>query len=226
VSNTQPFLVCAETGATQSGAADYGDATTFTNCSDCDAARTIVLPVSMVSFNAACNENVVRLDWKTASEYNASHYDVEVSRDGFAWSVIGRVEAAGTTNQASSYYFETPVVSGTNYFRLVQVDLDGDLEIFGPISSVCESSDEVVMNAYPNPFEQTLSVTINAQVADSEAQLQVVDLFGRVVYSIPTELKAGLNYTKLDTAELPQGTYMLVSSSKENNIQPVKVFKK
>ncbi|NJN35007.1 MAG: T9SS C-terminal target domain-containing protein, partial [Saprospiraceae bacterium] len=62
----------------------------------------------------------------TASERNGSHFDVQRSKDGKTFTTIGQVKAVGNSLTLQRYEFsdENPL-SGTNYYRLNAVDLDG-----------------------------------------------------------------------------------------------------
>jgi len=227
VSSTEELLVCRAPGSTQTaGAANFGDATSFSDCFDCSAARATALPVKLESFSASCNGNVSVLNWATASELNASHFDIQNSRDGLHWTTIGTIDAAGTTNQRTSYLFEAPVFGGLTYFRLVQVDFDGKQEIFGPVSSVCDTPVEAKISAFPNPVENVLRVALDGNAEESDVTVELVDLFGRVVSTQMVNLVNGVTLTQFDTEALLSGTYMIRTNSRLNGSAPIRIIKK
>jgi len=226
VSSTEDLLVCRASGSTQTaGAANFGDATNFPDCDDCSAARATVLPVTVVSFSATCNENISALKWITASELNASHFDVQNSRDGLHWNTIATLDAAGTTNQTTTYKYDAPVFGGLTYFRLVQVDLDGKQEIYGPISSMCDTRLEAKISAFPNPMENILHVALDAKMEESNVSIEFVDLFGRIVARKLVDLAHGVTVVQFDTATMLSGTYMLRTNSQVNESAPIRVVK-
>jgi len=56
------------------------------------------LPVTWLGFNAFyASEGMGRLEWVTASEVNASHYEIEHSMNTNDWEVIGETAAVGNT---------------------------------------------------------------------------------------------------------------------------------
>ena len=93
------------------------------------------LPVELLSFEGKKQTNSNMLYWSTASEYNTSHFTIEKSEDGFKWSDIGQVQSAGNSTQKLDYSLEDKDVSQViNYYRLHQYDIDGVVDIFGPIA--------------------------------------------------------------------------------------------
>ena len=166
------------------------------------------LPVELISFNGNCNADEVVLTWATASEFNASHFNVEMSRDGFVWNPIGRVEAAGTTSQATNYQFSTAQAGAITYFRLVQVDFDGASEIFGPISTKCD----VKVNdasVFPNPVEHELNLSLNSKTAYKQTTISILDMSGRVVQTLTLNIEEGTSIIPIAVDHLENGSYLI-----------------
>lgn len=107
----------------------YYDIVRFTiNCSS-------VLPIELISFNCEWNSNNVDLTWVSASEINNSHYLIEYSSDGYMWETIHKIDGAGNSTQIIEYkatHYSPPY--GDNYYRLTQVDYDGNTETFNTVS--------------------------------------------------------------------------------------------
>ncbi|HBF46327.1 MAG TPA: hypothetical protein DDW91_07570, partial [Shewanella frigidimarina] len=110
------------------------------------------LPVEMTSFTTTCDNESIQIDWETASELNASHYVLERSRDGSTWNAIETIDAAGTTSESSEYTYLDHDASKhyVLYYRLTQVDFDGEETIYGPISANCKTNENNI-SVYPNP---------------------------------------------------------------------------
>lgn len=94
------------------------------------------LPVEMLSFEGFSTSKGNALVWKTASEHNSDYYLIEKSTTGefTEKSTIGQLLAAGNSTTEMTYTFIDndfePVV---NYYRIAQVDIDGQFKIYGPI---------------------------------------------------------------------------------------------
>lgn len=96
-----------------------------------DGVSTIdpALPVELMEFNAAPSGASVNLDWSTASEINNSHFELQKSDNGENWVTIASVEGAGNSTTFNNYWTtDYSPYSGVNYYRLKQVDYNGDYE--------------------------------------------------------------------------------------------------
>lgn len=105
------------------------------------------LPVEMISFDGYASSNGNILVWKTATENNSDYYLIERSTTGefTEKSVIGQKPAAGNSTVETTYAFVDNNFEPTiNYYRLVQVDKDGQFKIFGPIVIDNQSKKQVV----------------------------------------------------------------------------------
>ena len=87
----------------------------------------VLMPIEMTMWTATSLEESVLLEWTTASEENNDYFAIERSIDGVTWKVLGNVGGAGTTSATHYYSFEdTKPVSGISYYRLKQVDFNGE----------------------------------------------------------------------------------------------------
>ncbi|MNY69892.1 hypothetical protein D3C86_2079020 [compost metagenome] len=58
------------------------------------------LPVRLLSFDVHESENDAVLQWRTAEETGASHFDIERSTDAITFETLGQVQAVGNSNEA------------------------------------------------------------------------------------------------------------------------------
>lgn len=95
------------------------------NASSGNGFAGINLPVKFTGFNVARQNNQVLVEWSTAEESNASHYEIQRSQNGTDWTTIDSVAAAGNSSTAQNYsYTDRNPVGTTIYYRLRQVDID------------------------------------------------------------------------------------------------------
>lgn len=95
-----------------------------------------VLPVELTQFNATLIDQKVNLTWATASEINNDYFQIQHSNDGSRFDDLGTVTGAGTTTQSQSYtWLHEHPAAGVNYYRLKQVDFDGQFE-YSPVRAV------------------------------------------------------------------------------------------
>jgi hypothetical protein len=180
------------------------------------------LPVTLTSFNASCDDQAVQVRWTTATEYNASHYELESSRDGSHWTNIARIEAAGTTNQTTNYSFTDRSFGTLNYYRLVQVDFDGTSEVFGPISANC-NIDNSRMRVYPNPTDRDFTLLIETNDEISNALIELVDLSGRIIQTREIKILSGNTNVPFNTTGMTPGTYIIQIKGENNKFTPVRI---
>jgi hypothetical protein len=93
------------------------------------------LPITLLSFTGKEESGRTRLDWKTASEINNDYFIIERSTDGIYWNEIIRTNGAGSSQLVLSYTeYDFSPFAGINYYRLTQVDYDGQSETFNIIA--------------------------------------------------------------------------------------------
>jgi len=100
------------------------------------------LPIELLNFYADWTGSHTLLRWETASEHNNSHFEIERSLDGLNWERVQTVQGAGNSTQKIEYsskdLYSDP---GIVYYKLKQIDFDGQWESFGPISVSIPGSD-------------------------------------------------------------------------------------
>ena len=79
--------------------------------------------------------NTNLLFWSTLSELDNSHFILQRRSEFSDFKTIAQVEGAGTTLEKQFYsYTDRTAPNELNYYRLIQVDFDGDEEILETIS--------------------------------------------------------------------------------------------
>jgi hypothetical protein len=175
-----------------------------------DAPVIIPLPVELVYFTATVRNNQAHLEWLTASEQDNDRFEVERSLDAKSFEKIGTVKGKGTTSLETKYKFtdRTPV-QGTVYYRLKQVDFDGEFAYSNIIAVTAKGlANELATQVYPNPFQDRVKVTLTSPNAQ-QAQMVLYDLNGKRVLSKTLDLDAGINEMELQLQQLQSGMYIL-----------------
>ncbi len=210
------------TGTTaEEGAVDVntvGDYTFYaqSDCSCADTRSSAVLsvtarlPLDLLRFEGYALGQQNQLEWTTANEWNTQHFQVERSADGQRFVALGnRVAAAGIATAQRQYDFldEKPL-SGTNFYRLRMVDLDGSTTYSRVIALTAGDRWESQMRVVPVPASDWASLRMERPKAQL-AELRILDVLGAVVRVRPLELRAGANAIDLDVADLAAGVYWL-----------------
>ena len=123
----------------------------------------VVLPVTLLHFNAEeATTGAVKLTWGTAMEVNNDHFTMERSSDGLHYIVIGTVPGKGDNNQPVNYSLTDQwPEQGSNYYRLIQTDRDGQSKIVG--TRTVEVA-EIALRVGPNPAVHTVDLAFSRGV--------------------------------------------------------------
>ncbi|TZF81104.1 hypothetical protein FW774_19410 [Pedobacter sp. BS3] len=83
-------------------------------------------PVGFINFKGKSSVWGVNLEWAVASEYNNAYYTVKHSPDGAVFKKLTDISGKGNSSVQQTYtYVHRNPVSGINYYKLSQTDLDG-----------------------------------------------------------------------------------------------------
>lgn len=171
------------------------------------------LPVECLAFQATATENGTLLTWSTATEENNDRFELERSLNGVDFEQIATIQGNGTTISRSDYEYQdaTALASTMYYYRLKQIDLDGQFEYACDIISVetNRGKNTTISSPFPNPVKSitTLSITV-PQVQG--IYLQLINLHGQVVSEQRTTLQPGTQNLAIDLSRLAAGEYQLV----------------
>jgi hypothetical protein len=179
-----------------------------------------VLPVEMLSFEAALHVDgtSIELEFSTASESGASHFEIEHSVNGLNYQEIGEVKASGNAVNISYYNFEHRFPgAGINYYRLKQVDEDGNFK-YSKVISILFNSGSSNFSIAPNPANHELTIYFNA-IATDNGTLNLYNIEGQLLKHLPVEDGAKKVVWAID--DIPSGIY-LVSFIKDGIPQTLK----
>lgn len=147
---------------------------------------------------------MVLLEWVTGSEINNEKFLIERSTDGVDFRYIGEVEGNGDSREKKYYKFmdEKPE-SGVNYYRLKQMDFDGNFE-YSPLKAV--SMRKIAeMYIYPTIVQDDLQVAL-PEDAHTTTQVSIYDMKGALIYRKNAE---GIGHVSVSLPSMPTGQYMV-----------------
>jgi uncharacterized repeat protein (TIGR01451 family) len=173
------------------------------------------LPIELTVFTAQAVQNRdARLQWRTASEKDNDHFDVERSLDGRVFTKFAQVAGQGNSSRPTDYALTDAGIARQGqrvYYRLRQVDTDGTAS-YSPVQVVrFEQVQTPSLSVYPNPVGSSTQLDLG-QLPAGQYQVRVLDATGRVIVS--QQLAAGLVHG-LDLGGLASGTYFVTVSSAE-----------
>jgi len=175
-----------------------------------------LLPVELLSFSAEHDEdeNEVEVSWCTASEINNDFFVVEKSQNGIDFHEVTTVNGAGQSSSKNSYAVEDQeVYVGKTYYRLKQVDLNGDFEYSNIV--FVQNRNKIKVNVFPNPLNKS-PLYVAMEGGDSEEVLIILyNFLGKEVYSKVALVSTDESKVAIDVgSQLQPGIYTIVGSSK------------
>lgn len=180
------------------------------------------LPVELLSFEITCEQGRLRLDWASASERNFMAYGIEQSTDGLYWTELKRVKGKENSSSRQNYSERLNVYSREQmYYRLAMHDRDGKLR-YSPVRSILCQAEDLSLTAYPNPSDGLFTVEFSNSTQAGEAELQILDLTGRMLYSQNISLLESYHREKVDFLQAP-GVYLLCLRSANFQTQTIKL---
>lgn len=167
-----------------------------------------VLPVKWLNFDGRILENKIVLNWATAKEINNRGFAIEKSNNGIQFSQIGFVIA----NSNNNYQFVDAFDGNKSYYRLKQVDINGNFSYSKTILINSKTSTQFSM--YPNPSKTFVNISAN-----NIEQVIIRDMLGKTIFK---NNFAEATNIQINTSSIANGIYN-VSIITKNGVQSQKL---
>ena len=167
-------------------------------------ASGITLPVVLTSFTSQCLNGGVQLKWQTETEINNDYFVIEKAGQNLFFEPIGEVDGAGNSSIVVNYNFtDDEYNESIVYYRLKQVDYNGEFTYSEITSSECAVNQEGELLIYPNPASNEITLSLGRS-NDVELNGQIVSVLGKNVMNFSFS-----NYEKLRLSieNLSRGLY-------------------
>jgi len=231
-----------KTGPDMSGCYNYKASTeadaSSTTCQvgcingECDTTYIILarnmspLPIELIQFRAALDQDNVVLTWATASEISNNYFSIERSTDALNYEEIGKVSSKsqyGNSNEILNYSFiDNEIQNSLLYYRLKQYDYDGKFTYSNIISiKLLELNDENSIVLYPNPTKTNISFQFSRSKV-SLFNIEIFDILGK--YYGNSNLYSFSNQN-INLSNLPSGIYFIKFIFDDNNVLVKKIIK-
>ena len=178
-----------------------------------------ILPMEWVDFQvkSTTTSNQVQLNWKIVENRAHKGYFIEYSHTGNTWEDLGYVNSSGKTDGESAYtYTMGKVFSGTVYFRIKQLELNGSAN-YSTVKKLNLSSSAEPLKIWPNPATALLQINTN----DKAGRANIIDASGKVIKTIT--LSAGIN--RIPVNDLNRGLYMVSFNTNQGELIQTRFLK-
>ena len=167
--------------------------------------------------SAIANGEEVLISWTTATEENNDYYQVEYSTDGVNFEVIAEITGAGTSDIENNYrYTHYAPANGMNYYRIRQVDFNGEFSFTSIMAVEMSNGEEQVISF--SPATAQLDVTVSEEEL---AQVVVFDMNGRVVAQ---QSNNGHSLVSINLDNLQSGIYVCSVKNTKGFVSTQKFF--
>jgi len=151
--------------------------------------------VGLSSFRASIGQVGVNVEWEVQSAVNHAGYNLyrSATESGSFVKLNEALITSADAVAANRYQFTDKTASGASiFYRLEEVELDGGLKSYGPISATASTAvsaqaalptEYSLAQNYPNPFNPSTTITYNLPEA-AQVTLEVLDMSGRCIRTL------------------------------------------
>ncbi|MBL0055232.1 MAG: FG-GAP repeat protein [Chitinophagaceae bacterium] len=171
-----------------------------------DANNLGVLPIEMVSFNAAWLQKgrSAKLEFKTDKESGICCFDIEKSLDGFNFTSIGSLPAKNISGIQSYQFTDNNANNNKQFYRIKLKGIGGQIEYSNIQQLQNNGSTEILV--FPNPATDVLQLQLNGTY--SKMDVQIVNAAGQVVKQL-NNLSVSNQSLRIPVNNLSPGRYWL-----------------
>ncbi len=175
------------------------------------------LPVELMYFEGEFDKNVI-LSWATATEINNEYFSLERSENGKDFYEIARIQGHGNSEEMIEYTYEDDSYeSAVEFYRLKQVDFDGQFEIFKAIRVETNAGQaENSFKVFPTVITQG-KVTIEGEKPFEIKDIQIISLTGSSNVYQPRTSETTFRNVEVHMTGIESGLYLMKMVSENGN---------
>ena len=130
-------------------------------------------------------------------------------KNGVNWFFFELIQAAGNSTTLLDYsVVDSEKATDVVYYRLNQIDLNGESKIYGPISANCFETNDFTATVFPNPTTDIVTVEMNKPIAQT-VSIQICGTDGKAIVQTTNQLEIGTTQIPLSVESLKAGVYTL-----------------
>jgi hypothetical protein len=157
------------------------------------------------------------IKWASLQEFNNDYYEVERSINGKDFIPVGRIKGELESSSEKSYRLEDDnPLPGKSFYRLKQVDIDGNIR-YHRIVSVNRSDMPYVDLNFENPVSTNLVLNVQTNQF-GKLNIRVISMQGQLMFSETMKCMKGENYFYRNFSTLPQGKYIIEATNEKMRV--------
>lgn len=184
------------------------------------------LPIELVNFNAKCDGNKVNITWQTNAEKNNNYFVVERSTDGANFQLVEKVfsQNSNSNNLLSYQSVDNNSLDGKVYYRLKQVDINGNFTYSSVVVVTCSSAVIApTVSIFPNPT--TNNITVDIKGLKGKKTILIYDVIGQEMTKRQITNEDENIQETFDVSTFAKATYLLRIDVDDHLHQIIKFLK-
>jgi len=177
----------------------------------------VILPVHYKYFIAEQKDKSNILNWLTTTEVNNSHFEIERKIENSTFEKLGVIHAVEDPSFENHYqYIDRHFTkTGHYYYRLRQVDKDGDFSYSDIVQLNVKSVSNSVLSIFPNPTSSS-TVKLFTPFSSDKLEIRVFSMDGNELVHKVLDRNSDKLFD-LNVQDLVPGVYLV--KAKEENVE-------
>ncbi|HEX2629343.1 MAG TPA: M14 family zinc carboxypeptidase [Chitinophagaceae bacterium] len=135
----------------------------------------VVLPVHFLRFDGRLiGEGRAELSWDAETDQHHNYFELERSPDSRNFISLGRSASAPPYKM-----IDPALMTGNNYYRVKQVDLDGNTR-YSNVINIVYNPGRINLIVFPNPVKDQLKIRMASPV-NSKYEITITDVAGKII---------------------------------------------
>jgi len=165
------------------------------------------LPVTWKSFTGTIVSGGIALNWVVDNNEEGKTYEIEYSSDGKNFAKTG--EVLNQKNVQSYKFNYNTTVSGMHYFRIHQVDLNGQAYYSKVVKVLIKGNSAYTVRLLNNPVINSYAEFEVISTKRGKASIELLSFTGSKIASKQASIIQGTNRIKIPMDRAAAGTYIL-----------------
>lgn len=182
-----------------------------------------ILPIDLISFDIACNEEKAIAKWEIAAGNNNAYFELQVSENGANFETLEIISA----QENQTIYTANILKNKGSYYRLKMVDENNNISYSNILSVSCDFKNEAAQSTilFPNPINDIINIKYTSDKNES-INFDIINVQGQVMYSNIFQAQTGENVYTFNSINLVNGVYFLRLKSNEKTPESIKFIVK
>jgi hypothetical protein len=167
------------------------------------------LPIHLLTFSGKkLSGNAAQVSWTISNESTPETFEVLSSADGRDFTTIGSVR--GTVQKLNYEFVDNNLGSGTTYYRLRMIDIDGEVTYSKVIAVMNGTNGVLITSMIPTVVTGSAKLNISSS-KKGNMQLVITDQFGRIIQQRTAAVSPGSQDIALNLHSLSKGVYQVTA---------------